>query len=198
MTLTLTLVVLGRDTHDLSVVRAIEADEVILLSNPEAKFGGLSKIGNWYLDHSRGDVVGLIHADVVLSHCASYQLAESALKNGLSGIVGKSLETGNSVWGYNVDPGMEVLVSTLDSCAVFIRRNSCLRFDVETFDSFHMCVEDLCLQAGHNHLKVVVPNVIACHLPTEDRPDREFWRQEHTRYLLRLKEKWAGTEFSTC
>ncbi len=198
--MSLTLLILGRTIEGVRQVdlHALDAAEIILLSNPGAALGGLGEIGNWYLERARGDVLGLIHADVSLTPAACENLANAASANGLAGIVGKSLSDETVVWSKDVAPGAAIAVSTLDSCAVFIDRGSSLRFDAVTFDSFHLCVEDLCVQSLVRGRSAVVPHAIAGHHPSEDQPDRNSWRTEHTRYWHKLREKWPDVKFSTC
>lgn len=196
----LTLVILGRTSEAIKKVALedLNAQELILLSNPEAKLGGLGQIGNWYLDRARGDVLGLIHADVSLTPMGCDNLARAALNNGLSGIVGKRISDETVVWSKDVPPGGSIAVSTVDSCAVFIDRRQPYRFDTDTFDSFHLCVEDLCLQALQRGRSAVVPHAMAEHHPSEEQPGRDSWRTEHTRYWHKLRGKWPDLKFSTC
>lgn len=67
MSSSLTLVVVAKSQEELGKFQLEhvrhEVDELVLLVNSGARFGGISVIGNHALNHSRGDVVGIVHAD---------------------------------------------------------------------------------------------------------------------------------------
>lgn len=196
--MTLTLVVLAASLSDLKAwsMAHVEADEIILLANPCARYGGLGAVGNYYLNRCRSDVLGLVHADTLLSTEFCRAVMKALERHAVAGIVGKRYETDEVVWSRDVPSGSTVEVSTVDSCACFINLQHELRFDVQTFDSFHLCIEDLCLTARDRGLSVVVPSGHADHWPSES-GDRVAWRAAHTMYWHKLRAKWSHMLFST-
>jgi hypothetical protein len=86
-------------------------------------------------------------------------------------------------------------VSTLDGCSLFFRRDLGVRFDVETFDSWHLCVEDFCLQAAALGHRITVPPVQAEH-----RSDTGFapaWQAAYAGYAGKFARKWATVPHRT-
>lgn len=190
---TLTLVVLGASREECaqSPVVASMADEVIFIANPDARWGGLGMIGNHYLDSALGDVLGIVHADTMLSYGVVVSLTQAASYS-VAGIVGSVKGFDHAIWSAHLHSPQSV--STLDSCAMFVSRavahSHSLRFDVKTFDSFHCCVEDFCLQAAAAGLLVVVAPGSAGH-PLQTTKFRRWEDGEHKRYRDALLHKWA-------
>ena len=193
---TCSLLVLGKNQQELQGFQLRHvlgvADELILLANDSARFGGLGAIGNSVIERSRCDVVGIVHADTVLGAGILESLRNASSRGAVTGIVGALTSSGN-VWCRDIQT--ETSVSTLDSCAVFMPRTLGLRFDAGAFDSFHCCVEDLCLQAHQRSTPVLVVPGPADHLGTNwGKPD---WMSEYWAYRAKLSQKWAGVEFRT-
>lgn len=150
-----------------------------IVENVDGK--SLASIGNEWLDRLDCEVFGICHFDVefgpgaldIFYHCASAGF--------VCGIVGID-NSRNYRWSRN---GAAV-VSTLDSCSVFFRKDLGLRFDAEMFDGFYCHVEDVCLAAKARDIPVVVPAASANHLgaPHSDKWLADFW---HDRELLRAK-----------
>lgn len=193
---TLTLIVVAKNQDEIAAfplenVRD-SVDELILLANPGAHFGGMGAIGNHALDESRCDVVGMVHADTSFGCGALETFTLAAMKFGVSGIVGRSMD-GNYVWSKETPTATEV--STLDSCAVFIDRATATRFDTKTFDGFHCCVEDFCLAAGKRGLSVYVPPAKADHIGATylNIP----WQADYRKYRALLDAKWSAVPFLT-
>jgi len=195
--MTLSLVVVAKDQWDLTKFDLGnvlgQVDELIMLANPGARFGGLGVIGNHVLDHGRGDVVGLVHADAVLSAGAIGAFCREATAGSVCGMVGRALG-GEYVWCNDIQEPRAV--STLDSCAIFARRDIGVRFDTETFDGFHCCVEDFCLQAwAHGAPTKIAPASGCQHLGTMW--GQREWMGDYSKYRALLSKKWAGVGFST-
>jgi len=193
---TLSLLVLGKNQLELQSFQLEHvigvADELVLLANDGARFGGLGAVGNALIERSRCDVVGVVHADTMLGAGILKSLRNISSIGAVTGIVGAPAGGGN-LWCRDIQT--ETSVSTLDSCAVFVPRLSGLRFDAEAFDSFHCCVEDLCCQARQRAIPVLVVPGPADHLGTNwGKPD---WMNEYWTYRAKLDQKWAGTEFRT-
>jgi hypothetical protein len=192
---TLTLVVVAASHAELarfSLEYVDTVDELILLTNPEARFGGLGRIGNHALEFGRGDVVGLVHADVLFGPGAIASLTTEAARGGIAGIVGRNL-AGEYIWGRDViEP---TPVSTLDSCTIFLKRSLGLCFDEKLFDSFHCCTEDLCLLAASVGIPVRVPPAVADHQGTMWR--QQDWMNSYWSYREKLAAKWSNIEFTT-
>ena len=198
---TLPLVVLGETKKSLrSAVTgySVAADELVMVANPAARWGGYGTIGNRYLRSMLSDVIGIIHADTALSQETCDNLVAAASGGAVAGVVGCVDKIGN-VWSRDVVAPTRV--STLDSCAVFVSHRTAmgfgLRFDVETFDAFHCCVEDFCLQASTQGVPVVVVPGWALH-PFPLDTDTQHWPPtEHKLYKDRLMKKWAGVSLGT-
>lgn len=180
---------------DLTHVRSV-VDELTIIANPGGIFGGLGQIGNRFLTTSRADVVAVVHADTVFGAGTVAMLATVAIERGaLTGLVGRGLD-GAFVWCR--DHSEPKRVSTLDGCSVFVPRGLKpeLRFDAELFDSFHCCVEDLCLTAQYQQgLDVLVPPGVGDHLGSSW--PKDAWMAEYLRYRTKLDKKWPGCVFRT-
>lgn len=187
------LIVVGKDLT--SVERFTLAPtvglDVIRVANYEHE--PLAAIGNRFLELAwRTDVVGLCHADVQFeSLCELRRFFKAAADGVVCGIVGRqACREYRNRWCHE-NPGF---VSTLDSCSVFLRKDTRLRFDEKTFDSFHCHVEDLCLQARAKGIEVVVPAAKATHTAPLPTPE---WQAEWAVYREKLARKWKGVEFYT-
>jgi hypothetical protein len=202
---TLCLVVIGTDTAsfeamDFLDVAKREADELVLIKTKDARFGGQGAIFNRALVRTLCDVVGIVHADTTFGPGALTAFARTAASGKVTGLVGRAAgqqEKGQGyVWSKNVDE--ETSVSTLDSCSIFLRRDSGLMFDEETFDSFHCTVEDVCLQATGKGIPVVVP-VAYAHHHSEDTGTylNPAWQAAYWKTREKLVAKWPGKEFNT-
>lgn len=194
---TLSLTVVAKNHEELAAFSLEHVrdsvDELVLLSNPDARFGGYGAIGNHALTTSRCDIVGLVHADVTLGPGALESFAREAATGAIAGMVGITRD-GEYVWCRAVQEPRTV--STLDSCSCFVKRDTLVRFDEKTFDSFHCCVEDFCLTAAAAGLPTRVPPAPGCdHLGTNwPKPD---WMADYSMYRRRLMEKWIGRDFRT-
>jgi hypothetical protein len=210
---TLGLVVLAKNAQELGTFCGWnpriteETDELALVANPGRRFGGLGAIANRYFRAFQSDVVGIVHGDTYFPPGALTEFAEEAEKYfALTGLVGRRLD-GYYLWAkdtHAIDPFLntriEALpgnreVSTLDGCAVFFPKRLDLRFDADTFDSFHLCVEDLCLQAASRKIVSLVPHVPGCeHRSGEQKAP---WLAAHALYYGKLVTKWDGKTFRT-
>jgi GT2 family glycosyltransferase len=208
----LTLVVVGSDEQnmrrfDLSHCGAAETMLVINYGNV-----ALSVIGNVALSWLRpGAVLGLCHADVFFGPGALDAMAQCAGEGNVCGVVGmnpdlkedspgrnpgatKETQRWGEVWA-DKNPGP---VSTLDSAAVFFRRDSGLLFDSVNFDGMHLHVEDLCLQAQQRGIPVVVPAANATHYSNPNLNNWEdWWHKDYRRYYERFRMKWQGVRYGT-
>jgi hypothetical protein len=189
---TLCLVVLAQSHKALEQFSgsAGEVDELVKIVNPAARFGGLGAIANRVLDRTPCDVFGVVHADTTFASGALRAFAETAATGVVAGVLGRDLK-GAYVTSKSVR--IRARVSTLDCCSCFFPRSSGLRFDAETFDSFHCCVEDLCLTADSKRIAVCVPPIQALHKGSA----REDWLRARQPYLAKLKAKWGHTRFMT-
>lgn len=171
-----------------------ELAECVMVVNPEARFGGYGTIAHRVFESFRSDVVGVCHADTIFSDSAFDVFHRYALHNNAAvGLVGRSLQ-GKYIWSKN-ESGV---VSTLDSCSFFMRRSTYGKeatFDTKTFDHFHCCIEDMCLQLSTKGHCIYVPNAQADHSGLIDNPSD--WQSTYQRYRQKLQEKWADTPFLT-
>lgn len=158
------------------------------IANPRKSLGGYASIANTFIDTVTTEVVGIVHADTTFAPRALHRLVEKAAEGFVTGLVGAQFEIGE-VWGKNGGGP----VSTLDSCSVFFPRTSNLRFDEVTFDDFHLCVEDLCMQAKTMGISSYVPAVYADHIGCIDRPAN--WMSNYEHYHRLFCEKWTGHTF---
>jgi len=200
--LDLTLAVIGKDMDSFKqfwLDRPHENCDLNLVPNTENRSS--AEIGNWFLENAKTTVVGVVHADTLFEDGALSDFTQTALEGKVCGIVGRDPGKGNR-WCHNFQeiPGLvrSLLpgkVSTLDSNSVFLRKDLNLRFDEKTFDNFHCYVEDLCLQAQHQGIEVVVPVANAYHtgVSTLD----PAWQKQYGKYRALLGEKWKGTKFET-
>src|SRR3972149_3597842 len=131
---TLTLVVLGRSRDECCVAgRGIDpsmADELIFVANLSAQWGGLGRIGNHYLAAAQGDVLGLVHADLMLSGTVCTALVAAATGGAIAGVVGGGGPRGISVH----DVPARRAVSSLDPCGFLVSRATTPRLQV-SFDA---------------------------------------------------------------
>ena len=203
--MSLSLIVVGKRGSELGEFSernpavSLHASEVVLLNNERMRYGGQGAIWNRATAQrpAVNQVVGLVHADTLLSP-AFLANAEAAAKRGfVVGLVGRDLED-RYVWAHQI--GQITPVSTLDGCSLFVSVETVLQFnlsmDTETFDSFHCSVEDFCLQAQvcANVESVVVPGM-AGHEGKSTFDDA--WRREYAKYRMRLQVKYADTIFKT-
>ena len=188
--LDLYLLVIGQDQEECDLFQSEVDCELHNIQNPEDR--SIAAIANEHLDKCERSVFGLVHPDVVLNPGALQSFVDTALSGAVCGIVGRDMEN-RYRWCYKTpDP-----VSTLDDCSVFFRKDSGLRFDSETCDTFYAYVTDLCLQAHFRGIPVLVPPADANHVGrrffTEKLTHKAAWLE----CLARVREKWAGVEFTT-
>lgn len=198
MTATLALCVLAKSQDELAdFLRAHEAsgalreaNELGLIVNDGARYGGLGTVGNRWLGFARSTVVAIVHADTVFEPGALTVFRDAAERHhALTGIVGR--RPGRNVWCHSVVApyanGVEVF--TLDGCSVFVPSVlRSIRFDDVTFDNFHCCVEDLCLQARAMGHRSIVPRTTASHRGMINRPND--WLDRYWVYRRQLDIKW--------
>jgi hypothetical protein len=195
---TLTISVVAADRADFDCGTYF-ADVLELVENPGARLGGYGALGQHLLERCETDVFGLVHADTRLSTEVCESLTAAAMAGAVAGIVGRSLDR-RYVWSRDV--AAPTPVSTLDSCSLFVStalvRERGLSFDTVTFDDFHLCVEDFCLQATRVCVPIVVAPGPASHAgQMYVGANRDAWREQYKVYRARLNEKWRGTEFTT-
>jgi hypothetical protein len=184
------LVVVGKDAEAVNRFDASHCGGVELITHCNSAGASLAWIGNFYLDSFwDGEIFGLCHADCKFGPGALAAFEDETLSGRICGIVGRDC-LGRYRWCSQA-PG---LVSTLDSCSVFFHRGHQLRFDARTFDSFHLHVEDLCLQAQARGIPVIVPEADATHLGPLPTPE---WQAAYRPYRERLTQKWRGVRFQT-
>jgi hypothetical protein len=108
-----------------------------------------AKIYNEFIRNSCAKYICFCHSDV---SCHGLKEAiERTIKAhpdfGALGAVGSNKGT---IWGRK---GLIQEVVTVDSCCIVINTDYGLMFDEKTFDSFHLYVEDMCMQARSLGLK---------------------------------------------
>jgi hypothetical protein len=204
---TLCLIVIGADTAafermDFLEVARAEVDELVLIKTKDGRFGGQGAIFNRVADRTQCDVVGIVHADTTFGPGALSTFARTASEGKVCGLVGRALD-GRYVWSREI--GSEQAVSTLDGCSFFSQRlwtegpyRRTFTFDEETFPSFHLGTEDMCLQASAAGLPVVVPSASAYHhSSTTGTYLNPEWQAAYWATREKLVAKWAGREFQT-
>ena len=199
---TLCLIVIGSDTTsfekmDFLELAKRESEELVLIKTKHGLFGGQGAVFNRVLDRTLCDVVAVVHADTTFGPGALTTFARTAAEGKVTGLVGRmSGQYANGqgyAWSKNLKE--ETAVSTLDACSVFLRRDSRLRFDEVTFDSWHCCVEDVCLQAAERGIPIIVP-VAHAHHHGGTYLDLK-WQEAYRKAREKLVIKWAGVEFNT-
>jgi len=199
---TVCLVVISRTHDDVKLTPAVTdvVDELVVIINPKARFGGTGAIANRIIGRTACDVIGIIHADTTWEIRDIARLAGVAAQGNISGIVGCALEpkpynveSSYIVWGRWVPEGQEVEVSTLDACSIFMRTDSDTVFDEQTFDTFHCCVEDVCISAAKKGVRIIVPDVKANHVGNSN----PSWGEEYAIYRQKLVEKHKDVFFRT-
>jgi len=150
----------------------------------------LSRLANQYIETSNSTVFGLCHADCTFGPGSLERFSKVAMEGAVCGIVGIDLSR-QYRWCREQRIGRPVVVSTLDCCSVFFRRDSGLRFD-ERLDGFHAHVEDLCLQAQARGIPVVVPYANAGH--SEQSGGDTRWFADCLRYRAQVRAKWPGVK----
>ena len=148
----------------------------------------LSRLANQYLRITDSPVFGLCHADCTFGPGSLEHFRRVAREGAVCGIVGIDLKR-QYRWCREQRIGHPAMVSTLDCCSVFFRRDSGLEFD-ERLDGFHAHVEDLCLQARAHGIPVVVPYANAGHSERSGGDAR--WFADCLRYRAQVRAKWPG------
>ncbi len=208
----MTLVVVAKDGADMAAFHreyTHNVRELISIVNHDNH--SIAFIANRYLAACMSAVFGVCHADANFGPGALRALFACASSGAVCGIVGQTntfREPHNLVWcsewqnpsasqieaGWPAHPSDPCPVSTLDCCCVVLPTALGLRFDEETFDSFHCYAEDLCIQAHSRGIPVLVPPANAGHLcPNVNGPN---WGTQRDVYYWRLKEKWPHVDFS--
>jgi len=199
--------ILGRTAEGFEGLDQMGADILIRVNNSTKMFQGNGFFGNYLLQLGKThdiDVVGMIHADIRFAqkHHDMLFAHHAWLHDRLVGVVGKSLG-GDIIWSasppgdaYSVAPRF---VSTLDSCSIFIPKSLFgFSFDTETFDGFHLCVEDFCLQVEesrgisphipfHGHVTHLGEMCATVGIP---------WMREHMQYREKFQKKWEHRSFA--
>jgi len=185
--------VVGADASDFAGFEyGAEAGTVQVVKVANVYRSSQAAIGNRHIQASESPVFGLCHADCSFGPGALAEFTRVALEGQVCGIVGIDRHR-NYRWAKDVN---EITpISTLDSCSVFFRRDSGLRFDDAIFDGLHCHVEDLCLQAQAKGITVSVPKAQASHAGQST--FNPAWRAEYEIYRTRLAEKWHGVRFET-
>jgi hypothetical protein len=184
-------VVIGQDPLECDEFNPLHADcELHVVMNSEDR--AIAAIANEYLMQTEKAVFGLVHPDTKLGPGALQIFYETAMAGFMCGIVGRDLGQ-----VYRWCCAVDGLVSTLDDCSVFFRRDAGLAFDAAVFDSFHAYVPDLCLQAQAQGIKSMVPPADATHTGRRFFTDHDRHQSQWDTYLERLRRKWAGVVFAT-
>jgi hypothetical protein len=108
-----------------------------------------ARVYNKHIRKSSEQYLCFIHADVTSNGLK--EAIERTIKAhpdfGALGAVGSNKGT---IWGRK---GLIQEVITVDSCCIVINTDYGLMFDEKTFDSFHLYVEDMCMQTRNLGLK---------------------------------------------
>jgi hypothetical protein len=197
----LALMVIGKSDEEIEAFKAgsphVEQEaRVVYVSNPGRRHGATAAIANPFIEAATEDVVAIVHADTAFAPGALGVFSAAAVDhNCLTGIVGRvEYVDGDPGMGYTWCTGAGGVVSTLDSCSVFMRRSLGLRFDGATFDDFHCVVEDLCLQARALGVRAYVPPAAASHVGTAT---EATWNDSFWRYRQKLLDKYPGQVIHT-
>lgn len=198
MTSKLTLAVIGKNDADIYAFNRENMGDATLILVVNDGNKPLSSIGNRYLKECSTPVFGFAHADTGFGPGALESFVACSLDGNVCGIVGRTMDLNYHWCSGTTDTDGPAEVSTLDSSSVFFLPKSGLCFDTKTFDGFHCHVEDLCLQARQQGMRVVVPKANASHAGGSN---GDKWNSDYFRYVEILRRKWAnkwpGLEFIT-
>jgi hypothetical protein len=162
-----------------------------------------AKAYNEFIRHSQAQYICFVHADVT---CQGLEEAiERTIKAhpdfGALGAVGSNKGT---IWGRK---GNIQEVITVDSCCIVINTEHRLYFDEKTFDSYHLYVEDMCMQTRSLGLKNYTIDINAYEYREGLKPEPPYfchhsvtWHQlganwgSYNFYKKRLVQKWPDVE----
>ncbi len=162
-----------------------------------------AQVYNEFIRFSDTKYICFIHADVT---CQGLKEAiERTIKAhpdfGALGAVGSNKGT---IWGRK---GLIQEVVTVDSCCIVINTEHGLFFDEKTFDSYHLYVEDYCMQTRELGLKNYTIDINAYEWKNGLKPEVPYfchhshtWHQlganwgSYNTYKKRLVQKWPDVE----
>jgi len=189
------------DDHLSRTLAHQDVDCEIMVEDNHDNHTTLARFYNQVIDTARHDRILFCHPDIEFSPwgvSALLATLENVSDCGAVGVVGVTLQ-GLAAWSDRRRLPREV--STLDSCLVMIDRRHGLRFDENTFSTFHCVVEDYCLQVQDRGRKVYVgPGVTAAHFgaTTFEKPAQTMaWINEALHFVSRLQAKWPRIPFCT-
>lgn len=142
-----------------------------------------AKLYNKILDDSSG-VVCIIHSDVTCSNlleAVDKTIDEYGINIPL-GVVGARPRF--TTWAKK---NKSFLLDTCDSCCIVLDSNKEIRFDEEVFDSYHLFVEDICVQYGGCRTLLLDAYEGEGVKMLED----EFWFIHHSKTVNQLGFSWG-------
>jgi beta-1,4-mannosyl-glycoprotein beta-1,4-N-acetylglucosaminyltransferase len=150
----------------------------------------------------------LCHEDIAFSNDLLDQIKETIKLNPDSKFFGIAGSNGNEIISSNSKDSKDIL--TTDSCFIVIdTENLDLNFDENTFDDFHLYVEDFCVQLGEKGKTILCDYTEPYNYPDEEENKKKWilhggstyfksgsqWGR-YKEYKEKLNKKW-GREIST-
>lgn len=156
---------------------------------------------NYILENSKNRYVILTHQDISFSDTLLERIEYTINQNpnfGVLGLVGVD----NTKKYYWSSPDEQFELQTLDCCFIVVDKEHNIFFDTETFDDFHLYVEDYCLQTKHITGKSPYTILIGkdprkldylVHFSNTIKKLGGQWG-EYKKYKSRLIEKWGDVK----
>lgn len=178
------------------------------------EFKSAAEAYNYAIDHSQSEYLVFVHQDIkFVEDDFLYQMVEIIKKNpdAIYGLCGATIINGSTVTFSNVYHGLQnknigksinavTGVQGLDEIFVAFHRDVTkkIQFDPETFDGWHIFVQDICMKAHQLNIPVYVMPLPAQHKNSLEMPRYmmiyNLYPSEYFKYLKRLRNKYCGTQ----
>jgi len=131
----------------------------------------------------------LCHEDVAFSNDLLDQIKETVKLNPDSKFFGMAGSNGNQIISSDSKESRDIL--TADSCFIVIdTENLDLNFDENTFDDFHLYVEDFCVQLGENGKTILCDYTEPYNYPDE-KENKKKWILHGGSTYFQLGSQWG-------
>ena len=131
----------------------------------------------------------LCHEDIAFSNDLLDQIKETIKLNPDSKFFGMSGSNGNQIISSDSKESRDIL--TADSCFIVIdTENLDLNFDENTFDDFHLYVEDFCVQLGEKGKTILCDYTEPYNYPDE-KENKKKWILHGGSTYFKLGSQWG-------